>query len=195
MQHENMVAGVTSNLLRVFIANSTTTSGAGLPGLTAGSVGLTAYWLRDGNPAATTVSLTTSVVGTFTSGGFKEVDATHMRGIYELGLPDAMMTAGVSKVTLYLQGGTSMSDTPVIIDLASGDAYAAISTTTYSQPGSALGTSSTLVQQINWLALLARNKLTTTNTVQTVYASDGSTAVGAATVTDDGTTVTRGNFA
>lgn len=194
LQHENMIAGVTSNLLRVFIGNSTVSTSAGLSGLTAGSSGLTAYWLRDGNPTTTPITLTASTVGTFTSGGFAEVDSTHMRGIYEMGLPNAMMTAGATKVTLFLQGATSMSDTPVMIDLASGDPFAALTTTTYAQPSAVLSTSATLTAMVGWLALIGRNKLTTTNTVQTVYASDGATVVSQATVTDDGTTVTRGSF-
>lgn len=47
---------------------------------------------------------------------------------------------------------------------------------------------------IRWLFLKARNKITQTATTQTVLADDGSTPVAASTVSDDGTTATRGEF-
>lgn len=48
--------------------------------------------------------------------------------------------------------------------------------------------------KLNWLFILAKNKLTQTSTTQIVKANDGSTTVGTSTVSDDGTTATRGVF-
>lgn len=48
--------------------------------------------------------------------------------------------------------------------------------------------------KLNWLFILAKNKLTQTSTTQLVKANDGSTTVGTSTVSDDGTTATRGVF-
>lgn len=48
--------------------------------------------------------------------------------------------------------------------------------------------------KLNWMFILAKNKLTQTATTQIVKANDGSTTVGTSTVSDDGTTATRGVF-
>lgn len=48
--------------------------------------------------------------------------------------------------------------------------------------------------KLNFMFLKARNKITQTATTQTLLADDGSTPVGASTVSDDGTTFTRGEF-
>lgn len=52
-----------------------------------------------------------------------------------------------------------------------------------------------LKAKITFLAMLARNKLTQTATQAKVYADDGTTQVGAATVSDDATTYTRSEWA
>jgi hypothetical protein len=49
--------------------------------------------------------------------------------------------------------------------------------------------------KIRWLFVKARNKITQTATTQTVFADDGSTTVATSTVSDNGTTATRGEFA
>lgn len=48
--------------------------------------------------------------------------------------------------------------------------------------------------KLNFMFAKARNKITQTATTQTLLADDGSTPVGASTVSDDGTTFTRGEF-
>lgn len=52
----------------------------------------------------------------------------------------------------------------------------------------------TVKDMIKWLYILARNKITQTATDQVIKANDGSTTVGTATVSDDGTTATRNKF-
>lgn len=52
----------------------------------------------------------------------------------------------------------------------------------------------TITQMIRWLYMLARNKLAQTNSQTTVYADDGATSVASSSVSDDGTTMTRGEF-
>lgn len=192
-QKENIIGGSTSTLLRVFIANSSVTTGAGLTGLTAGS-GQTLYYIRDGQSTTTSVPLSTGVVGTWSSGGFVEVDATHMQGIYEIGVPNAVLATGVSKATLYMQGATNMQDTVVYVDFATGDPYAALVTTTYAQPSAAPAATSTLAQMLAWMFTLSRNLIGTSATTQTLYADNGSTTIAAATVTDNGTVAQRGKY-
>ncbi len=51
-----------------------------------------------------------------------------------------------------------------------------------------------LLTALSWIFTLSRNKITQTSSTQTVFADDGSTAVSTSTVSDDGTTFTRGEF-
>jgi hypothetical protein len=48
--------------------------------------------------------------------------------------------------------------------------------------------------KVGFLFLKSRNKVTQTATTQTLFADDGSTTVGTSTVSDNGTTATRGEF-
>lgn len=193
INRETFFAGSVSNLLRIFIANSSVTTGAGLTGVTSGS-GITLYYLRDGQSSTTNVPLSAGTTGTWSSGGFVEVDATHMPGIYEIGVPNAVLATGAAKATMYLQGASNMQETPVFIELPTGDAYAALVTNTYSQPGSVPAATNTLVNVLMWMFTLSRNLITTTATTQTVYADNNTSTISAATVTDDGVTATRGKW-
>src|SRR3954469_20756550 len=84
--------GVTSQILQVFIADSSSTTGAGLTGLLFNTASLTAYYHKDTDTTATAITLVTMTVGTFTSSGFKEIDATNMPGWYQFCPPDAALS-------------------------------------------------------------------------------------------------------
>jgi len=53
----------------------------------------------------------------------------------------------------------------------------------------------TMLQAVEWVFLLARNKITSTSTTQTLRNDADSAAIGSSAVSDDGTTFTRGEFA
>lgn len=71
------------------------------------------------------------------------------------------------------------------------DALAAAMTPPTGVPAS----NATMLQAMAWLFMLSRNKITQTSTSQVVKADDGTTTVATSTVSDDGTTFTRGKFA
>ena len=52
--------------------------------------------------------------------------------------------------------------------------------------------SSALAAKLTWLFMWARNKATATAADRKLYADDGSTVVSTETITDDGTTFTKG---
>ncbi len=117
-------AGATSNILQIFIADSSSTTGAGLTALTSGSSGLTAYYHRDTDTTATVISLTTMTLGTFTSSGFLKIDDTNMPGWYQFCPPDAALAAGAKSVGFHLKGATNMAPLPIEVDLdAQVDVY------------------------------------------------------------------------
>jgi hypothetical protein len=108
--------GTTSKSVRVFISDTSSTTGAGLTGLVYNSAGLTAYYMRDGLTTPTAITLADATLGTFTAGGFKEVSATNMPGVYELGIPNTALAAGTS-VEIMLKGAANMYCPPLRIEL------------------------------------------------------------------------------
>lgn len=114
----SLAKSTTSKLLRVFVLDSSSTTGAGLTGLVYNSASLTAYYCREGAASATAITLATMTVGTWATGGFKEIDATNMPGLYELGVPDAALASGANSVVIMLKGATNMAPVLLEIDLA-----------------------------------------------------------------------------
>ncbi len=112
-------AGATSEIWQIFIADSSSTTGAGLTGLTNASSGLTAYYHRDTDTSATVISLVSMTVGTFTSSGFKEIDNTNMPGWYQFCPPNAAIAAGAKSCAFHLKGATNMAPLPIEVDLDS----------------------------------------------------------------------------
>jgi hypothetical protein len=106
-------AGTTSKKIRIYIQDSTKVDGSGLTGLVYNTSGLTWYWIKDGDSSSTSVSIVTATLGTYTSGGFKEVDGTNMPGIYEIGLPTGVLAGGTANTML--KGVTNMA--PVLIEI------------------------------------------------------------------------------
>lgn len=112
-------AGVTSQIWQIFIADSSSATGAGLTGLTHSSSGLTAYYNRDTSSSDTAISLTSMTAGTFTSGGFVEIDSTNMKGVYQFCPPNLALATGASSSLVYLQGAANMAPLPIEVDLDS----------------------------------------------------------------------------
>ena len=246
-------AGTTSKKIKIYIGDSSSTTGGGLTGLAYNSAGLTWYYTKDGDSSATQVTLATATVGTFTSGGFKEVDSTNMPGVYEIGIPNSAIAAG--DCHMMLKGATNM--VPVAIEIqttnlpantqqvggqtasasgtvtfpnatlastsnittvatvtnltnapTNGDLTAvmktsinnevidALATDTYAEPGQgAPAATATLAAKIGYLYKAWRNKSTQTSSTYSLYADDTTTVDQKATVSDDGTTLTRADVA
>jgi hypothetical protein len=109
--------GTSSKLIQIFILDTSQEDGSGLTGLVYNSAGLTAYYIREGSASTTVISLVTAAIGTWTSGGFKEVDATNMPGVYEIGIPNACIASGTEQVIIFLKGAAKMVNLPLEIQL------------------------------------------------------------------------------
>ena len=70
MSKLKITAGTTSKLVKIFVPNSSSTTGAGLTGLVYNTAGLTAYYLREGAGATVAIALATQTLGTWATGGF-----------------------------------------------------------------------------------------------------------------------------
>ena len=115
----SILAGATSQTINVFVQDSSSTTGAGLTGLVYNSASLTAYYVF---PRATAAAITLATLAAansaWSSGGFKEIDATNMPGWYRLDLPDAVLASGNGRsVGLHLKGAANMAPLPIEIEL------------------------------------------------------------------------------
>jgi len=107
--------GVTSKLVRFFVSDSTATDGSGKTGIAHNASGLSAYYIAEGDSTPTQITLASGAVGTWSSGGWSEVSASYLPGVYELGLPDAAVDATSDSVVVMLKGATDMA--PVLIEV------------------------------------------------------------------------------
>lgn len=119
----SIVKGATSVIVRVFIQDSRSVTGAGLSGLVFNSPGLTCYRMRDddGNAAATAITLATMTRGTWATSGFVEKDATGAPGWYEFGVPNNAIASGSRSVSIHFQGAANMVPLPLEIELTGVD--------------------------------------------------------------------------
>lgn len=111
--------GATSQIWQIFVRDSSSTTGGGLTGLVFNSASLTAYYHRDTDTTATAITLVTMTVGTFTSSGFKEIDATNMPGWYQFCPPNAALASGAKNCGFHLKGATNMAPLPMEVQLVS----------------------------------------------------------------------------
>lgn len=109
-------ADKTSLIVLLFIPDTTKADGSGLTGLAYNSAGLSAYYVRSNETAAVAITLATMTLGTFASGGFKEVDATNLPGVYQFCIPNAALASGASSVVVMLKGATNMP--PIRFEIA-----------------------------------------------------------------------------
>lgn len=136
--------GQTSNIIRAFLPDSTSTTGAGKTGLTFASSGLIIATIADVESAAVAYTVAGSTIETITTNGtfaaptatkcrFKEVDATNFPGVYEIQIADArfavanarilfvsILCTGVAPVLIEIQ----QLPAPADIRLVAGDATA-----------------------------------------------------------------------
>ena len=97
-------AGSTSRLEHVFILDSASATGAGKTALTNASI--TAFYFRPGDTTTTgrSITLAAGTLGTWSSGGFIQVNATDMPGLYEIGIPNAIFAAGANHAVVMIKG-------------------------------------------------------------------------------------------
>jgi hypothetical protein len=112
-----ILAGSTSQTVNIFIQDTTKTNGGGLTGLAFNTSGLTAYYaLPSAASVAITLATLAAVTSAYSSGGFKEIDATNMPGWYRFDIPNAAIASG-RFVALHFRGATNMAETPIEIEL------------------------------------------------------------------------------
>jgi hypothetical protein len=113
-----------SNIIRVFLLDSTSTVGAGLAGLTYASSGLVISVIANNSPTATVYTVAANHIEDITTLGtyqapstsccrFKEVDATNHKGLYEIQLADAIFSpSNAVYLDINVYGATNLVQQP-----------------------------------------------------------------------------------
>ena len=98
----SVVGGTTGLRILVFAKDILSSTGAGDTGLTFSNI--TGYYVRAGSSAVAITMATQTVTGAYSSGGFVEIDATNMPGVYRFDVPDAVVADGVKDAVILLRG-------------------------------------------------------------------------------------------
>lgn len=93
----------------VFVQDSASTTGGGKTGIAFNASGLTAYYVRPAGTATAITLATQTVTGAWSSGGWVEVDATNLPGIYRFDIPNAVFATGVDHAVVMLKGASGMA--------------------------------------------------------------------------------------
>jgi hypothetical protein len=98
----------------VFVQDSASTTGGGKTGIAYNAAGFSAYYVRPpvagvGGTAVSITLATQTVSGTYSSGGWVEVDATNLPGIYRFDIPNAVFATGVDHAVVMLKGASGMA--------------------------------------------------------------------------------------
>lgn len=121
----SLLAGTTSKRLYVFIQDSSQTDGRGLTGLAFNTGSLVASYVLPGAARVAITLATQTVTGAYSSGGFVEVDATNMPGVYRFDPPNAALAASNASVLIMLKGAANMAPCLMEVELTAIDNQAA----------------------------------------------------------------------
>jgi phage baseplate assembly protein W len=172
-------AAITSRLAPTTSGRTLTLTAAGNPGVD---------WANVENPDASVTLSDTDVA--FVQNVTTVIDVAN--------LANNSVTASVlaADAIAAIQSGLA---TPTNITAASGVTLSsggvdAIWAKTMTELAAVPGVTASVLAGLEWLFALARNKATQTATTQTAFKDDGSTPLATATVSDDGTTFTRGEW-
>lgn len=92
----------------------------GATGLTASTSGLSARYNRTRTASVSIPLVARTIAQAWTAGGFAEVDATNMPGVYRLDVPDAALAAGADDVTVVVRGASGTNGAVMTVKLSSG---------------------------------------------------------------------------
>ena len=92
----------------------------GVTGLTASTSGLSARYNRTRTASVSIPLVARTIAQAWTSGGFAEVDATNMPGVYRLDIPNEAVDVGADDVTVVVRGASGTNGAVMTVKLSSG---------------------------------------------------------------------------
>lgn len=192
----SVTARVTANTDQ--LAGQTVTAGAGVtfPGSVASPTNITAG----------TITTATNLTNAPTSGDFTATMKTSI-GTAVAASAVASVTGNVGgnvvgSIGSVAAGGIAAAsfaanaiDSAALAASAATEIATAVGAIAMVEPTGVPAVTATLKENLSWQLALSRNKITQTASTQALFADDGVTAIASASVGDDSTTFTRGEFA
>lgn len=101
-------------------------------------------------------------------------------------------TLGPLIINVHVSGALAVQ---AICEVLTAEEYDGRFTTSMAEETGVVSATANIWKKLNWMFAKSRNKMTQTSTTQILKADDGTTTIATSTVSDDGTTFTRGEFA
>ena len=155
-------AGTTSRSEYIYLNTS---------GYTFSTTGLSASYVRAGSARVAIPLVSQTVTGAYTSGGFCEVDATNMPGLYRIDVPNAIFNTGVKTAALEIIN-TTTNDRQVISYQFTQD-----QTLDFTQLVPTSNTVQTVGDALNAARAQGFGKWVLSGTALTIYGGDNTTIV------------------
>jgi hypothetical protein len=149
----------------------------GTTGLTASTSGLSARYNRTRTASVSIPLVARTIAQAWTSGGFAEVDATNMPGVYRLDIPNEALEAGADDVTVVVRGASGTNGAVMTIKLSSGGLTAAQTADAILNrklDSSGDGTDTLNERTVRSALRAMRNKVSVGNGTMTVYKENDS---------------------
>ena len=99
--------GSTGRSEYIYIIDSLSSTGLGKTNISFNTSGLNGHYVRSAGSATTITFVSQTATGSWTSGGWAEVDSVRMAGIYRVDLPDAIFAAGSDKAIVVIKGAAN----------------------------------------------------------------------------------------
>ena len=142
----------------------------GATGLAFNTFGLQAYYARNRSAPVQISLVSQTATGSWTSGGFAEINSTTMPGIYRLDVPNAAFASGSSDVTINVRGASGTNGAVLTVNLV----YTQID---MAQSVPTSNTAHTLGDALNAARAYGFGKWVISGTTLSLYASDNTTVI------------------
>ena len=142
----------------------------GATGLAFNTFGLQAYYARNRSAPVQISLVSQTATGSWTSGGFAEINSTTMPGIYRLDVPNAAFASGSSDVTINVRGASGTNGAVLTVNLV----YTQLDMT-QSVPTS--NTAHTIGDALNAARAYGFGKWVISGATLSLYASDNTTVI------------------
>lgn len=100
----NVGVGSTGRSEYIYIIDSLSSTGLGKTNIVYNTSGLNGHYVRNAGSATTINFVSQTATGTWTSGGWAEVDALRMPGLYRVDLPNEIFQSGSDKAIVFIRG-------------------------------------------------------------------------------------------
>ena len=177
-----------------------TTAGRDLDVSAGGEAGVD--WANVGSPT-TTNALTGTTIATTQKVDIETIKTNAVVNGGTVTFPTTATLASTTNITAgTITTVTNLTNAPTAGDLTTAmkasvnaEVVDGLNVDTYAEPSAVPAATASIQAKVAWIAAKARNKITETSTAQVVRNDGDSGTIGTSTVSDDGTTGTRGKYA